>query len=78
MNMLTAIAESAGNKARAIADTGQTIIVQQRFDHHQHWFHVWFIAKNKWTDEVDIDAYNADKIKEEYLVDPEADYWQSV
>ena len=80
MKLLQAIAYSSGNKAKAINDRGKTVIVQQRYrDMDSWWLHVW-IMKSK--DEVHERDFNiSDKLvwlKDIYLVDPDADYWQEI
>jgi hypothetical protein len=77
MNMITAIAESVGNKAKATPDNGEPIIVQLHFGDlwENEWYTIWLLRQQTHF------SSQAHEIKEKlayYSVDPQADYWQSV
>lgn len=81
MILALAIAESSGNKAEAISDTGERIIVQERYSYPvaNTWLHVWRInMKSGEIWESDLQRGQIGKLKEIDNVDPDADYWRSI
>lgn len=77
MNMLTAIALSPGNKARAISDHGATIVVQQRYDSANHWYQLWAVYRDEVT-EVTFNEKDWRLLIVVYHVDPDEGYWRPV
>lgn len=77
MNLPTAIAMSVGNKASTYTDSGQTIVVQQRYTETRSWLHVWILGRAGVVEEGvftrDWDAFHA-----QYKADPRENYWQSI
>ena len=80
MKMMQAIAESAGNKARAINDNGHIVIVQQRYGEFESWwYHIWHIIRGTVEAETDIKVSgHMGQLISYYSIDPLADYWQAV
>jgi hypothetical protein len=44
MKLIEAVAYSSGNKAKAINDKGITVIVQERYDNENIWWHAWILT----------------------------------
>lgn len=76
MNMLQAIAESSGNKARATNDQGKTVIVMQHFENHDYWWHCWLLMDKDNTSQASTSNFHT--IQSTYSVDPYANYWHSI
>ncbi len=77
MNLLTATAYSPGNKARAVNDNGNVVIVQSRWsDVETSWFHIWIVRRGVADYEGDLD--NCDDLQMLFSVNPNANYWHSI
>lgn len=79
MNMFTAIAQSAGNKARAINDNANIIIVQRLFHQPlQTHYYLWLITRGVVEHEDLFEQEHINALQVLYAVDPNANYWQPV
>lgn len=80
MKLMQAIAYSPGNKAKAINDKGNIVIVQQRYrDPADWWFHAWIMKSKGEVHERDfVFRDELAWLKDIYLVDLDADYWQAI
>jgi hypothetical protein len=78
MKLAAAIANSVGNKAKAISDNDGTVIVQERYAHvGVSWLHVWYSNLSS-TQETDIPLPDGLERLKAYGVDPDEKYWTSV
>ena len=80
MNLYKAIAYSTGNKARAVNDNGQDVIVHQWFGYGQiaSMFHIWHFTKDEHHESDVPEEYIEDELRTTYAVDANDNYWVAI
>jgi hypothetical protein len=80
MNLNQAIAFSIGNKARAVNDNGQDVIVHQWFGYgaQASMFHVWHFAKESKGESDVTEERIEDELRSVYAIDANDSCWKSM